>query len=936
MQIRLLLICAVLAAGATFASGQPLSGAYTIGGANADFDSIGHAVDSLIVRGVSGPVLFNLRSGTYTEQVVIPQISGASASNTVTFQSESGNAEDVLWQFAPTFTQNYLVLLDGADHVRFQNLSFYSGLPPQQYSRIIVLQNAANDVQVRGNIFRGHRDSAAGLIVAGTTNAFSRLLISDNEFYQFYFAIHLTNANTVGAAITGNRIDDANGDTGIFVSGCDSLLVADNLVNARDQAIRSDNCPNRLIQNNRVTARNYGLFIVGGGAAGAARAGLVANNFVIAGTGNAAAGIMLNGNISGLKVFHNTVYCTEPVLAGGAALLLFQPATTQGPYRLINNLFIHAGAGLALRAFSTGANFEIDHNNYYSNGANLANWVGTLCTDLAALQAASRQNQNSVSKEIEFEDPADDLHLSACSVAAADLKGIGLPEVPRDIDGQIRDMSDPCMGADETFDVPPNLFTTRRTYEVYDHWHFDSGDLDGDGDVDIAVATGPGSDGPGYVTMLWNNGAGNFTVASPLPIVNDFLWKVKVADLDGDGRAEMIALADSLWLLRSLGNGNFTAPRNISLASIYERPIDLAFGDLDNDNDLDISYCHGDDGRLGRASLFQLENLGGGNYGWYYTNPNVVEVPVWHRLADVNNDGFLDALVMDSPNNKDLSVNFSLGLDNDGFWRGFSDLVFTYNAGGICPFVAADFDGDNDIDVITLNHVPLQFGVNRFGILRNTGAGGFAALDTFATDEYRVPQYFVALDYEDDGDEDIVTVNRTGDLSLLLNDGAGNFTRVVACDTAGALTATFWKDMLSDDFNNDGRPDVALLHANGGNDSLTVYLNAGWSLPTSVKDRRRSPAPIGNFVLYQNYPNPFNPSTVISYQLAVNSKVNLAVYDLAGRLVRKLIAGQKPAGRHQAAWDATDDNGRRVASGVYLYRLQAGDFVQTRKLVVVR
>jgi hypothetical protein len=423
--ISALVICLWTAA----AMAQPLSGVYTIGGASADFDSIGHAVDSLITRGVSGPVTFNLRNGTYTEQVVIPQIAGASASNTITFQSESGNAEDVTWQFAPTFTQNYLALLDGTDHVRFRHLSFNSGLPPLQYSRIIVLQNAANDVQVRGNIFRGHRGSAAGLIVTGTTNAFSRLVISDNEFYQFYFAIHLTNANTVGAAITGNRIDDANGDTGIIVSGCDSLLVADNMVNARDQGIRSDNCPNRLIRNNRVTARNYGLFIVGGGGAAGPAAGLVANNFVIAGTGNTAAGIILNGNISGLKVFHNTVYCTEPVLAGGAALLLFQPATTQGPYRIINNLFIHAGAGLALRALSTGANFEIDHNNYHSNGANLANWVGTLCTDLAALQTASGQNQNSASKEVAFENPNNDLHLSSCSIGEDDLKGVGLPDV---------------------------------------------------------------------------------------------------------------------------------------------------------------------------------------------------------------------------------------------------------------------------------------------------------------------------------------------------------------------------------------------------------------------------------------------------------------------------------------------------------------------------
>jgi hypothetical protein len=743
--------------------------------------------------------------------------------------------------------------------------------------------------------------------------------------------LYRNDGNTVGAVITGNRIDDVNADTGILVSNCDSLLVADNTVNVRDQGIRSDNCPNRIIQNNRVTARFSGLFIVGGAGAAGPRAGLVANNMVIAGTSNTAAGIILNGNISGLKVFHNTVYCTEPVFTGGAALVLFQPTTVQGPYRIINNIFIHAGAGLALRALSTGANFEIDHNNFFSNGANLANWVGTLCADLAALQTAGGQNQNSVSKEIEFEDPGEDLHLAACAIGDDDLKGIGLPEVPRDIDGQIRDVIDPYMGADETFDVPPNLFTSRHTFEVNDPWHFASGDLDGDGDVDIAVTTGPGSQGPGYITILWNDGSGNFTVAPPLPVVNDFVWKVEVADLDGDGRAEMIALADSLWLLRSLGNGNFTAPRSISIESIYEAPIDLTFGDLDNDGDLDVSYCHGDDGRLGRASLFQLENLGGGNYGWYYTNPDIVQIPAWHRLADVNNDGFLDALVMDSPNNDDLSVNYSLGLDNDGFWRGFSDVAFTYNAGGICPFAAEDFDGDNDIDIITLNNEPLQFGVNRFGFLRNTGAGGFAALDTLATDDYRVPQYFVALDYENDGDKDIVTVNSTGDLSLLMNDGAGQFQRVVTCDTAATITATFWRDMLSDDFNNDGRPDVALLHSNGGNDSLTVYLNAGWPLPTGVKERKGATAPIRNFVLYQNYPNPFNPSTTIQFSLQQREHVTLKVFDVNGREVATLVDREMAAGNYAATFAP-----RNLGGGIYFYSLTTGQLRETRKAIFMK
>lgn len=83
--------------------------------------------------------------------------------------------------------------------------------------------------------------------------------------------------------------------------------------------------------------------------------------------------------------------------------------------------------------------------------------------------------------------------------------------------------------------------------------------------------------------------------------------------------------------------------------------------------------------------------------------------------------------------------------------------------------------------------------------------------------------------------------------------------------------------------------------------------------------------------LFQNYPNPFNSSTVISYQVPAARPVRLLVYDILGREVATLVNEEKPAGVHVVKFDAA-----RLASGVYLYRLQAGDFVQTRKLILVR
>ncbi|NUM78655.1 T9SS type A sorting domain-containing protein, partial [candidate division KSB1 bacterium] len=94
--------------------------------------------------------------------------------------------------------------------------------------------------------------------------------------------------------------------------------------------------------------------------------------------------------------------------------------------------------------------------------------------------------------------------------------------------------------------------------------------------------------------------------------------------------------------------------------------------------------------------------------------------------------------------------------------------------------------------------------------------------------------------------------------------------------------------------------------------------------------------PVTSYQLEQNYPNPFNPSTTISFQLPENSDVTLSIYNTNGQLVKKLVAGTMNAGQHTLVWDATNERGERVASGVYLYVLKAGEFVAQRKLVLMK
>ena len=90
------------------------------------------------------------------------------------------------------------------------------------------------------------------------------------------------------------------------------------------------------------------------------------------------------------------------------------------------------------------------------------------------------------------------------------------------------------------------------------------------------------------------------------------------------------------------------------------------------------------------------------------------------------------------------------------------------------------------------------------------------------------------------------------------------------------------------------------------------------------------------FALYQNYPNPFNPKTTILYSVPSSTRVELTIYNLKGDEIITLVNKYQPAGYYAANWDGRNERNNTVASGVYLYRLKAGSFIQTRKLVLMR
>lgn len=104
---------------------------------------------------------------------------------------------------------------------------------------------------------------------------------------------------------------------------------------------------------------------------------------------------------------------------------------------------------------------------------------------------------------------------------------------------------------------------------------------------------------------------------------------------------------------------------------------------------------------------------------------------------------------------------------------------------------------------------------------------------------------------------------------------------------------------------------------------------------TDIEDREGSSLPT-EFALQQNYPNPFNPNTRIRCEIPRSSHVSLVVYNALGQKIRTLVNETRGPGRFVVEWDGRNDQGEAVSSGVYLYRLQAGDYSQTRKAILMK
>jgi len=443
-----------------------ISGTYTIGGATPNYPNVAAAVADLNANGICGPVVYNIRSGSYPTSVELGTIAGTSAVNTVIFQSETGNKGDVtLTNAATSTTNNFVVKFNGANFVTFKNLTMNA--TNTSYSTVVEVSGTSGDCKVEN----------CELIapVSTSTSTYNAVVYSPSG-----------NQNNMTFLKCGIR----NGSFGLYMFGSSTTSTMNNL--------RIEGCEitgmyyygaylyyqgelkfldNRLVQDygytykypfmlyygyNTQIERNVILSVGGSYQYGF---GIYYDNYYQAGQSRIVNNMIVGRNATTYAYYAARVYyCNDMYFAHNTLTLdgTYASGYTLYTYygsngRYLNNIVLHNGAGRAWYV-TPGTNVvESDYNNFRTTGTVLAYWGGDRA-NLPALQAASGKDAHSVSIPVSFADPATgNLHLIAPSDDDDNLIGTLLTTVTDDIDKEPRVR--PYMGADEACYLIPNSLT---------------------------------------------------------------------------------------------------------------------------------------------------------------------------------------------------------------------------------------------------------------------------------------------------------------------------------------------------------------------------------------------------------------------------------------------------------------------------------------------
>ncbi|MBI5538976.1 MAG: T9SS type A sorting domain-containing protein [Bacteroidia bacterium] len=418
-----------------------MSGTYTIGGASPDYMSFNTAVSDLIINGVCGPVTFNVRPGTYNEQVTIPAILGSSSLNKIIFQSETGvNTSVVINNTNAGNTST--IYLNNSDYIGFKNMTITSTNGATagnvDLNNIISIFNGSDHSLFENNKIIG----AAGYCIStGTysTPSSSYNKFINNDISNGYGGINLKGLLSFSNSILNNVF--TNHTTAIYANSQDSLVISSNVItqNTTSTSYNVDimQFSNIIFTKNKISVMSSALrFLMNSGSAG-----IIANNFIhCSGTTNIS-GLYISNFSSIVKIYNNSINITNTHTSSSAVYFNSAPGSFK------NNNVINVGGGIAIYCSSSVVlNGFSNYNNLFVSGSQFAILNTTYYANLGLWKTATGLEMNSISFNTSFVSSSNlhtlDYHLNnaGCSVS-----GI----LNDDIDGENRNVLTPDIGADE-------------------------------------------------------------------------------------------------------------------------------------------------------------------------------------------------------------------------------------------------------------------------------------------------------------------------------------------------------------------------------------------------------------------------------------------------------------------------------------------------------
>jgi hypothetical protein len=404
---------------------NPLCGNYIIGEAPSDYSTIKEAIDTLHSAGISCDVVFDIKPGSYNGQYLLNEINDAGQNSTVTFQSQTGDSTDVI---LTTDSTDYLFKLNGVDYIRFKHLTLTS----DSAEKFIVLDSGACNNTFEKNQFI---DGVYHIFNTETTIADTNNTIHDNLFLNGSTAVYCYSVNGVfetGNIISSNTFKNQT-ENSIENSYQENMIISGNSFEINRLAVNSTGMKKCAITKNKIKTEWAALYFLG-----SSDTNLVANNFILC-ESNPFSAYSIRLSTNDLKFYNNTIKS----IGDQNLNTILQVYGNNNDFK--NNILVNLKSGPTISiGFGYTGNIS-DNNCMYSNGESIAEWQNNKCADLSEWQTTSGLDANSISFYPDFFSETD-LHTNALAI---DGKGTPLTGVTDDIDGEIRDASNPDIGADE-------------------------------------------------------------------------------------------------------------------------------------------------------------------------------------------------------------------------------------------------------------------------------------------------------------------------------------------------------------------------------------------------------------------------------------------------------------------------------------------------------